>query len=36
MMFNCADRDTYLPILVEEQIKLDKLSALLLKLQGKS
>jgi hypothetical protein len=36
LMFNGADRDTYLPILIEEQTKLDKLSVLLLKLQAKS
>jgi hypothetical protein len=36
LMLNGGDRDTYLPILIEEQIKLDKLSVLLLKLQAKS
>jgi hypothetical protein len=36
LMQNGANRDTYLPILIEEQTKLDKLSVLLLKLQAKS
>jgi hypothetical protein len=36
LMLNGADRDTYLPILIEEQIKLDKLFGLLHRLQKKS
>jgi hypothetical protein len=36
LMLNGANSDTYLPILIEEQTKLDQLFVLLQKLQNKS